>query len=235
MGWKFGRTTLTHFSVSSPSQNFRSVVSNLHQNFRSLFCNYSWEKNSSFPSRLLLLHFPFFFWVFFTIFPPALESDSDGNSGIPRSGEALHRRRLQADQFLALHMRLLQPGPIYFLSCLNFIFNLKKKKNPITNPYPPTSSSKSLPPKTTTITPLTPKHPPIARLPSRRAFSGLSNEPAHTDLELSSILFRSLRPQVIFDIETDPDPWACRRFIGDCPTGTCSRSWTWWRSSQTPS
>jgi hypothetical protein len=144
---------LTHFSVSSPSQNFCSVVSNLHQNFRSLFCNYSWEKNSSFPSRHLLLHFPFFFGFFFTIFPPALESDSDGNSEIPRSGEALHRQRLQADQFLALHMRLLQPGPIYFLSCLNFIFNLKKKKkkkkkkNPSQIPTPQPAQANPYPPK----------------------------------------------------------------------------------------
>jgi hypothetical protein len=172
MGWKFGRTTLTQFFVSSPSQNFRSVVSNLHQNFRSLFCNYSWEKNSSFPSRLLLLHFPFFFLGFFYHF----------STGV---GIGFRWELSRQINFLPFTCDCCSQVPSTF-SLLEFHFQFKKKKKK--------THHKSLPPNQLKQIPTPQNHdynsphtqtPPNRPPPSRRSFSGLSNEPAHTDLHRS--------------------------------------------------
>jgi hypothetical protein len=148
MGWKFGRTTLTHFSVSSPSQNFRSVVSNLHQNFRSLFCNYSWEKNSSFPSRLLLLHFPFFFLGFFYHFSTGVGIGFRWELRNSQIWGSIAPSKI-ASRSISCPSHAIAAARSHLLSLLlEFHFQFKKKKkNPSQIPTPQPAQANPYPPK----------------------------------------------------------------------------------------
>jgi hypothetical protein len=128
---------LTHFSVSSPSQNFRSVVSNLHQNFRSLFYNYSWEKNSSFPSRLLLLHFPFFFLGFFYHFSTGVGIGFRWELRNSQIWGSIAPSKI-AGRSISCPSHAIAAARSHLLSLLlEFHFQFKKKKKPHHKSLPP--------------------------------------------------------------------------------------------------
>jgi hypothetical protein len=138
MGWKFGRTTLTHFSVSSPSQNFRSVVSNLHQNFRSLFCNYSWENKLSVPT--FASSFSFFFLGFFYHLSTGVGIGFRWELRNSQIWGSIAPSKI-AGRSISCPSHAIAAARSHLLSLLlEFHFQFKKKKKkkkPITNPYPP--------------------------------------------------------------------------------------------------